>query len=61
MTNILQTLVVAAALIPGSVAANDLALAAESSFYPAHFRDSTLESPSVIAGSAIPSQYRVGD
>ncbi|MGD8481168.1 MAG: hypothetical protein PVI61_13710 [Methyloceanibacter sp.] len=61
MTNILQTLVVAAALIPGTVVASDLALAAESSFYPAHFRDSNLESRSVTAGSGIPPQYRLGD
>jgi hypothetical protein len=61
MANILQTLVVAATLITVTVAASNLALAGENSFYPAHFRNSNLEVPSVSAGSAIPSPYRVGD
>jgi hypothetical protein len=61
MTNILQTLVVAAVLIPGTVAASDLALAADSSFYPSHFKHSNKTSPWVGTESAIPVPYRVGD
>jgi hypothetical protein len=61
MTNILKNLVVAATLITITVAASNLALAGENSFYPTHFKNSNLESPSVRAGSGIPSPYRVGD
>jgi hypothetical protein len=61
MTNILQTLVVAAALIPGSVAANDLALAAESTFYPSQLKHSNETSPWIGTESGIPVPYRVGD
>ena len=61
MTNVLQTLVVTATLITITGAASNLALAGENSFYPAHFKDSNLESRSVSAESAIPAPYRVGD
>lgn len=61
MTNIMQTLVVAATLITITVGASSLALAGEDSFYPAHFKNPNLTSPLVSAGSAIPAPYRVGD
>jgi hypothetical protein len=61
MTNIMQTLVVAATLITVTVAASNLALAGADSFYPAHLKNSDLASPSVSPESGIPAPYRVGD
>jgi len=59
--NIMQTLAVAATLITVTVAASNLALAGADSFYPAHFKNSNLPSPSVSAKSGIPAPYRLGD
>ena len=61
MTNILQTLMVAATLITVTVAASNLALAGEYSFYPSHFKHSNQTSPWLGTESAIPVPYRVGD
>ena len=61
MTNILQTLMVAATLITVTVAASNLALAGENSFYPSHFKHSNQTSPWVGTESAIPVPYRAGD
>lgn len=61
MTNILQTLIVAAMWTTLTVASNSLALAGADSFYPDQFKNSNLASPSVSAGSAIPAPYRIGD
>jgi hypothetical protein len=61
MTNILQTLMVAATLITVTVAASNLALADENSFYPAHFKHSNQTSPWAGTESAIPVPYRVDD
>jgi len=61
MTNILQTLIVAATWTSITVASSSSALAGEDSFYPDHFKNPNLTSPSVSAGSAIPAPYRIGD
>jgi hypothetical protein len=61
MTNIIQTLAVAATLMTITVTASNLALAGEDSFYPAHFKNSNLASPSVSVENAIPAPYRVGN
>lgn len=62
MTNILQTLAVAATLITVTVAASSSVFAgADSPFYPAQFQNPNLPYPSVGAGSGIPAPYRLGD
>jgi hypothetical protein len=61
MTNIKQTLAVAATLITVTVATSSLALAGADGFYPPHFKNSNTVSSSASAGSAIPAPYRVGD
>lgn len=61
MTNILQTLAVAATLITVTVAASNVALAGADSPYPAHFKNPNAETPSVGVGSGIPAQYRIGN
>jgi hypothetical protein len=62
MTNILQTLAVAATLVTITVAASSLALAgADGPFYPDQFKNPNLPYPSVGVGSGIPTQYRLGD
>jgi hypothetical protein len=61
MTNILQTLAVAATLITVTVAASGSVLAGADSPYPAHFKNPNLPHPSVGTGSGIPAPYRLGD
>ena len=61
VTNILQTLAVAATLITVTVAASSSALAGAGSPYPAHFKNPSLPYPSVGVGSGIPGPYRLSD
>ena len=61
MTNILQTLAIAATLITVTVAASSSALAGADSLYPAQFKNPNLPYPSVSAGSGIPAPYRLGE
>ena len=61
MTNILQTLAVAAVLIAVIAAASSPVLAGADSPYPAHFKNPNPANPSVGAGSGIPAPYRLGD
>lgn len=61
MSNILQTLAVAATLITVTVATSSSVLAGADSPYPAHFKNPNPANPSVGAGSGIPAPYRLGD